>query len=156
MTQTAQTHNGTARDAAEIGELLGHHTAVTLAGKLLNLRPMTFGQLPKVLQLISPLLADLDRENVDVTQLVLNHADRLVPLAALLTGETQEWVDSLPLDDAADLVATLIEVNADFFARRVLPRLSARMDRLAGMSKSSAPAATTDQTPASGPVSSVN
>jgi hypothetical protein len=152
----SKTPNDAAQDAAELQQLLGQPTLITIAGENLELKPITFGQLPAVLELVGPLLADLNRDGVDMVDLIMRHADRLLPLAALLTGRQREWIDALPLDEAAELIGTLIEINADFFARRVLPRLNARMDRLGGMSRSSETAAPSSTTAASGPASSVN
>ena len=49
----------------------------------------------------------------------------LLSAIATAVGKPREWVDDLDADDAVLLASTVIEVNADFFTRQVMPRLSA-------------------------------
>jgi hypothetical protein len=76
----SKTPNDAAQDAAELQQLLGQPTLITIAGENLELKPITFGQLPAVLELVGPLLADLNRDGVDMVDLIMRHADRLLPL----------------------------------------------------------------------------
>ena len=63
-------------------------------------------------------------------ELLVRHGERLVPMVAQLTGQSREWVEALPLDEAVELLGTLIEVNADFFTQRLRPVIQKRMTAL--------------------------
>jgi hypothetical protein len=47
----------------------------------------------------------------------------LAPLIAIAVGRPRTWLDELAADDAILLAAKVIEVNADFFTRTVIPKL---------------------------------
>lgn len=42
---------------------------------------------------------------------------------SIATGADADWLDNLRPDDFLDLTKTVLEVNLDFFARRVLPKV---------------------------------
>lgn len=66
-----------------------------------------------------------------VLTLLEQHNESLVRAVALCTGQTEEWVGALGLDDAIGLVGRVIEVNADFFVTRLLPTLNRELPMLA-------------------------
>jgi transcriptional regulator with PAS, ATPase and Fis domain len=49
--------------------------------------------------------------------------DDLLSAIAIAVGKPRAWVDELAADEAILLAAKVIEVNADFFTRTVMPRL---------------------------------
>ena len=42
---------------------------------------------------------------------------------SIAVGKPRNWVDDLAADEAILLAAKVIEVNADFFTRQVIPKL---------------------------------
>ncbi|MCB1630603.1 MAG: hypothetical protein H7A12_07270 [Pseudomonadales bacterium] len=51
--------------------------------------------------------------------------DDLVRAVAIATDQTEDWLGELLPDEFLPLVTAVVEVNADFFVRRVLPALNA-------------------------------
>ena len=49
--------------------------------------------------------------------------DDLLSAIAIAVGKPRAWVDELAADEAILLAAKVIEVNADFFTRTVIPKL---------------------------------
>lgn len=49
--------------------------------------------------------------------------DDLLTAVSIAVGKPRAWVDDLAADEAIVLAAKVIEVNADFFTRTVMPRL---------------------------------
>jgi hypothetical protein len=47
----------------------------------------------------------------------------LLSAIAIAVGKPRSWVDDLAADEAIVLAAKVIEVNADFFTRTVMPKL---------------------------------
>ena len=49
--------------------------------------------------------------------------DGVEPATGFAVGKPRAWVDELAADEAILLAAKVIEVNADFFTRTVIPKL---------------------------------
>lgn len=87
-------------------------------------------------------------QNFDVLEVLEHHSDNLITLVTTLTGESREFIGDLDLDDMIKITVAVMEVNLDFFIRKVLPLLSGEMARLGkGLLK---------PTPTSGQTSSSN
>ena len=67
---------------------------------------------------------------------------------AVAVARPRAWVDELAADEALLLAAKVIEVNADFFTRTVMPRLQEVFQQTASIAPNQAPNVT--PTPASG------
>ena len=63
------------------------------------------------------------------------HLTLVLSAIAIAVGKPRQWVDELAADQAIVLAAKVIEVNADFFTRTVMPKL----DGLLGQARSLAP-----------------
>jgi len=49
--------------------------------------------------------------------------DTAVQLCVLATGKDAGFIEALAMDEATDLIKAIFEVNADFFKKRMLPKL---------------------------------
>lgn len=99
-------------------------------------RPITVGQLPRFLKAIKPIIDSLAKEGtslsdlqegeleVDMLALYVEHGERLNDAIAISTGLPPKVVEALGLDEGILLAKAVWEVNADFFARRVLPLIA--------------------------------
>jgi hypothetical protein len=96
---------------------------VVIRGETLALSPLKVGQLPAFLRAISPAIQSLTGDAIDWLALFGAHGEDLLSAIAIAVGKPQAWVDDLAADEALVLAAKVIEVNADFFTRTVLPRL---------------------------------
>jgi len=100
-----------------------------------DIAPVKVRDLPRFLQAIEPVAAEL--AGGDIAGALMRHADAVIEATAIGAGVERAWLDEQTPDVLADLAARVLEVNADFFVRRVLPILTAAADRL----MQSAPAA---------------
>lgn len=72
--------------------------------------------------------------------LFAQHADGLIAIAAHGSGLTRDEVAALPGDAFFALLGAVIEINADFFAHRLLPAMNQLMEAAArGISATSSP-----------------
>lgn len=122
-------------------------TAITVRGETLQLSPLTIRQIPKFARAIQPGFAKLaiaadalldgsplgPQEWVD---LLADHGDSLIDAAAVATGKPIEWLDTLDPADFLALVTGIVQVNADFFAQRLAPTLTAAARNGAGATPS--------------------
>ena len=75
--------------------------------------------------------------------------EALLSAIAIAVGKPRAWVDDLAADEAILLAAKVIEVNADFFTRTVMPRLNGEMGGLIARTSAAAAAVTAGSTPSS-------
>jgi hypothetical protein len=96
---------------------------IVIGGETLAIRPLKVGQLPAFLRTISPVMRKLTAPEIDWLLLFGERGNDLLTAIAIAIGKPRAWVDELAADEAILLAAKVIEVNADFFTRTVIPRL---------------------------------
>ncbi len=111
---------------------------VTLStGEVIDVKPFTFGQLPKAIGLSKELFGvarQLYENKVSTTELVgemfSTGGENFIDLIAMSTSKPRQWFDELQADDGVALATTFLEVNLSFFAQKVLPAFTTGMGRL--------------------------
>lgn len=111
---------------------------LVIDGEPLVVKPLKIGQLPAFLRALSPVMQQLRAPEVDWLDLFGQHGDHLLAAVAIAVGRPRAWVDDLAADEAILLAAQVIEVNADFFTRTVLPRLDGLFARVQPIGPASA------------------
>lgn len=114
-----------------LDDLLPLTRTVTAGGRQVEVRPISPRQLRPVVQALVPLQAaiggGLDLGAVpraELLALVAEHADNVITLVAAATRLPEPFVaDEIDLAELVELAAAVLEVNADFFARRMAPAL---------------------------------
>ncbi len=96
---------------------------LSVGGETVAVKPLKVGQLPAFLRTISPVLQHLTTTEIDWLRLFGERGDDLLSAIAIAIGKPRAWVDELAADEAILLAAKVIEVNADFFTRTVMPRI---------------------------------
>jgi hypothetical protein len=96
---------------------------LVIDGEPLVIKPLKVGQLPGFLRAISPVMQQISSTEIDWLALFGERGDDLLSAIAIAVGKPRAWVDELAADEAILLAAKVIEVNADFFTRTVMPRL---------------------------------
>ncbi len=94
-----------------------------VAGEAIALKPLKVGQMPAFLRAVSPVMQSLSKPEIDWIALFGERGDDLLAAIAIAVGKPRDWVDDLAADEAILLAAEVIEVNADFFTRTVIPKL---------------------------------
>lgn len=108
---------------SELDTLVPAGIDLSIAGEAISLKPLKVGQLPAFLRVISPVMKHLSAGEINWLELFGQRGDDLLAAIAIAVGKPRDWVDDLAADDAILLAAKVIEVNADFFTRTVLPKL---------------------------------
>jgi hypothetical protein len=109
---------------------------VVYRGETLKVTPLTVGQIPAFLRTIRPALGSLAGLasspgqagegagiEVDLVALIADHGEALIEALAVATGKPVDWLGKGMADELAVLIKAVVEVNADFFAKRVAPLL---------------------------------
>lgn len=108
---------------SDLDTLVPQATEVTIGGETVRITPLKVGQLPGFLRAISPVMQQISSADIDWLSLFGERGDDLLSAIAIAVGKPRPWVDELAADEAILLAAKVIEVNADFFTRTVMPRL---------------------------------
>jgi hypothetical protein len=107
-----------------------------------SLTPVTVGQLP----LLLPLLSELAGEG-DLLSLLSRNPAALTEAVVVASGVDRHWLASRPAIDLFSLAQAVVEVNEELFFHHLLPLLAARAR--AGVTPS--PTGTPPSSPSSGP-----
>ena len=124
----------------ELEKLIPQAVELTVGGETLAIKPLKVGQMPAFLRAISPVMQHLTRAEIDWLTLLGEQGDDLLAAIAIAVAKPRQWVDDLAADEAILLAAKVIEVNADFFTRTVLPKLDGLFTRAKGLAPGTAPA----------------
>ena len=104
--------------------------SIEIRGEILDLTPLRVGELPAFVRAIRPFAERLTTA-VDWFGVCADHGEALLEALALASRRPRLWVEGLSLDEAIRLAEALLEVNADFFLRRVSPEIDRVASRLA-------------------------
>ena len=124
----------------DLDKLVPQPATLTVARETLAIQPLQVGRLPAFLRAISPTLQQLKAPQIDWLALLIEHGDDLLQAVSIAVDKPRAWVDALAADEAILLAAKVVEVNADFFTRTVLPRLDGLIGQVA---KAPAPSGST-------------
>ena len=124
----------------DLEKLIPQPVELTVGGETLAIKPLKVGQMPAFLRAISPVMQHLTRAEIDWLTLLGDQGDDLLAAIAIAVAKPRQWVDDLAADEAILLAAKVIEVNADFFTRTVLPKLDGLFTRAKGLAPGTAPA----------------
>ena len=128
---------------SELETMVPQGIELLIAGEPLLVKPLKVGQLPGFLRAISPVMQQMASSEIDWLGLFGERGDDLLSAIAIAVAKPRAWVDELAADEAILLAAKVIEVNADFFTRTVMPRLNGGRGGLcAGTNTTGATAAT--------------
>jgi hypothetical protein len=108
---------------SDLDALIPQAAELTVGGETLAIKPLKIGQMPAFLRAVSPVMQHLTRAEIDWLLLFGEHGEDLLTAIGIAVGKPRTWVDELAADEAILLAAKVIEVNADFFTRTVIPRL---------------------------------
>ncbi len=114
----------------DLNSLINAPTLVKLGEREVAITPIKVRELPAFTRAISPIFAALG-QGLDVPTLLAAYPESVIEATAIGARLPIEEVRELDLDGLLALAFAVLEVNADFFARRIAPALEAGSTRLA-------------------------
>jgi hypothetical protein len=91
--------------------------------------PIKVRDLPRFLKAVEPIAADLSTG--DIAGALMRHAEAVIEATAIGAGCERAWLEDQTPDVLVELAAKVLEVNADFFVKRVLPVIQSTAEHLA-------------------------
>ena len=131
---------------SDLETLIPQAVELVIDGEPLAIKPLKVGQMPAFLRAITPVMQQIGGDGIDWLALFGERGDDLLTAVSIAVGKPRAWVDELAADEAILLAAKVIEVNADFFTRTVMPRLDCLIVQTSAVA---ATAATAGSTPSS-------
>lgn len=116
-------------DTGELDKLADTPVTALVDGRLVEITPIRVAELPRMIKACAPVFGHLSAG--DVEGALLMDADSAIEAVAIGARMPREDLDKLGLDDLIELGAAVLRVNADFFARRLAPRLVAASETFA-------------------------
>lgn len=106
---------------------------VQLGERQVEILPLKVRQLPGVMRAIKPILSDLAQgtDSDGLMAIYVEHAEAVNAAIAIMANMAPADVEELDIGDGLAILAAVLEVNRDFFTRR-LPELVAMATRGAG------------------------
>ena len=108
---------------SDLETLIPQAVELVIDGEPLAIKPLKVGQMPAFLRAITPVMQQIGGDGIDWLALFGERGDDLLTAVSIAVGKPRAWVDELDADQAILLAAKVLEVNADFFTRTVMPRL---------------------------------
>jgi len=108
---------------SDLDTLIPQSVELVIDGEPLAIKPLKVGQMPAFLRAISPVMHQITATDIDWLALFGERGEDLLSAISIAVGKPRGWVDDLAADEAIVLAAKVIEVNADFFTRQVIPKL---------------------------------
>ncbi len=93
------------------------------------IEPMRMGKLKAFSDAIQPVFSEIasmvsdDARQKDIPTLIAKHYDDLAALVCVACPVQRTTIDDMHLDEFVSLVGAIIEVNADFFTKSLLPTM---------------------------------
>lgn len=146
----------TATGIDDLEVLAAAGTSTNYRGAQVSLEPVSIGRLPALVRVVRPMLASAqaiaaapsaagadavasaDAMGIEITfdllfGLIEEHADGLFEAVALLTGRDVEWIRGGDVAEFIELALAAVEVNRDFFTKRIAPLLGGRVKASLGV-----------------------
>ena len=134
---------------SDLETLIPQAVELVIDGEPLAIKPLKVGQMPAFLRAITPVMQQIGGDGIDWLALFGERRDDLLTAVSIAVGKPRAWVDALDADQAILLAAKVLEVNADFFTRTVMPRLNVEMGGLIAQTSAAVAVTTVGSTPSS-------
>lgn len=118
---------------------------VSVAGRDLEVAPLTLGELPALLTVLRESAAVLGG-GFDPVAFVVDQPELAIRLIAVLTRQDADWLKGLSLDEAAALLVAAIQANESFFVRNGRALVAAMARAMAAVGPSPSPASSSADT----------
>lgn len=99
-----------------------------------SISPVKVKDLPAFLAAVEPIARDMAAG--ELRWALARNARCLIQATAIGAGVDKAWLEEQTPDVLIDLAARVLEVNADFFVRSVLPKVTEAAERLATLTAS--------------------
>lgn len=107
---------------------------VEIREKKIEVKPLAVKNLARAAKLAAPVVSAVSDGRMEQGDMLglLERTDEIIELCALATGVDKAWIGELNGAELLQIATAVVEVNADFFIRRLLPAATEAMQGIAG------------------------
>lgn len=136
-----QTHDSTSLTTS-LETLIPQPVEIEIGGKNISILPIKVGKLPAFIRAVAPFIGAFKQSSeVDFIALLGDHGDAVLDACAIGSGLPRAEIDELDPAQLVRIAQAIVEVNMDFFIRRLGPAVSQAAARATAMiGESSSPA----------------
>ena len=117
----------------ELDILNAPENKVTFNGKEITITPIRMGKLQAFTAAVKPIAGDLVEAiggNGDMLTTIELHGDKMILAVSIATGLSVDELNDSEADEFVRLASAVIEVNADFFVRKLLPSVRGAVEKM--------------------------
>ena len=106
---------------------------VTIGSESITVTPIRMGKLQAFTHALEPIFGkvmEAIQGDADMLHVIAHHTGNMIDAVSIGTGLSRERIEELLPDEFLDLASAVLMANADFFARRLLPRVSATLSQV--------------------------
>lgn len=135
----------------DLTTLIPQPVTVTAGGREVAVAPIKVRELPAFAAAVDPLLQEI-AAGAGVAALMMSNPEAFIKAVAIGARLERAFVDDLELDELLNLAAAVLEVNVDFFVRRLAPAFNLAVGRIGALvaglmlSSGSSPTGTSEPT----------
>lgn len=117
----------------DLSQLLPQPIELKIGDKALSLTPLKVSELSAFSRAVAPVIGAFEDGSLDLFGLIANHTETVVTAVSIAVREPREWINVLTVGELVLLAAKVIEVNADFFTRGVMPSVTQALGTLGAL-----------------------
>ena len=117
----------------DLSQLLPQPIELKIGDKALSLTPLKVSELSAFSRAVAPVIGAFEDGSLDLFGLIANHTETVVTAVSIAVREPREWINVLTVGELVLLAAKVIEVNADFFTRGVMPSVTPALGTLGAL-----------------------
>jgi len=106
----------------ELEELIPNEEIITVGGAEVIVSPVRARQFSQFARHARSIWHYMESDEIDINGLLENGTEEAIKLCATATELSEQKVGDLQMDELVRLLVKVIEVNADFLCRNVLPQ----------------------------------
>ncbi len=115
----------------------GQKVIAEVGDREIPIEPIKVRDLPAFTRAVKPVAEALKSD--DQMAALIDHVDQVIECVRIGAGVDKEWLDDQEINVLIELAALIIEVNADFFARKVAPMIARVADRVLAEAEEATP-----------------
>ncbi|MEW5972340.1 MAG: hypothetical protein AB1713_01115 [Pseudomonadota bacterium] len=105
---------------------------LTIDGREITIAPIRIKHLAAFMRAVEPIAKALAEG--DILTALSHHTDALIEAVCIGAGIERAWLEEREADVLVELAAEVMEVNADFFIQRILPKIEAASGAISSLS----------------------
>lgn len=121
----------------DLETIVGETRTLTIADQPVEISALKVREIPPVIRALKPIMGPISAlfdEQLTAESIIemSMRGENLITAVSIASRQPVEWVGDLMADDLVVLAMAIVEVNADFFVKRLMPSMLRQMGQADG------------------------